>query len=83
MEKKITAEDVIKSLGLEKKPKFSLNVVKWRFIMGRDKQDAEKMLLPAIVFINTNHNSFNYRKKGFMICIGWWDWSIKIGLIII
>ena len=28
MEKKITAEDMIKSLGLEKKPKFSLNGVR-------------------------------------------------------
>ena len=48
------------------------------------KEDVEKMVLPAIVYINTNHKSFKEtRRKGFMICFGWWDWSIKIGAIMI
>ena len=54
----------------------------YRFTAGRNKQDCEKMVLPAIVFINTNHESFtDVKRKGFLICIGWWDWSIKIGII--
>ena len=32
MEDKITAEDMIERLGLEKNPKFSLHVVMWRLI---------------------------------------------------
>lgn len=53
-----------------------------KFSIGANKEDCEKMVLPAIVFINTNHKSFtDLRKKGFMICVGWWHWSIKIGII--
>ena len=62
---------------------FSSGNVKYRFIASRDKEDCEKMVLPAIVYINANHKTFaDNRRKGFMICIGWWDWSIKFGVII-
>ena len=50
--------------------------------MGRSKLDCEKMVLPSVVYVNTNHPAFkDTRRSGFMICIGWWDWSIKIGII--
>lgn len=62
---------------------FAIYNVRWRFIASRNKEDVEKMVLPGIVYINTNHESFtDVRRKGFMICIGWWDWSIKVGAII-
>lgn len=49
---------------------------------GRSKQDAEKTVLPTVIFINTNHQSFeDLRHRGFVIAIGWWDFSIKVGLI--
>jgi len=52
--------------------------VKWRFLIGRRKADTEKAVLPTILFINTNHPAFtDFRRKGFMIVIGWWDFSIK------
>ena len=48
---------------------------------GRNKSDPEKCVLPTILFINSNHYSFNeYRRSGFMICFGWWDFSVKFGL---
>jgi hypothetical protein len=54
-----------------------------RFKIGRDKADPEKCVLPTILFINTNHKAFEQdRLPGFMIIFGWWDYSIKIGLII-
>lgn len=55
---------------------------KFRFIASRSKKDPEKAILPTIIFINTNHKSFKeVRHKGFMIVFGWWDYSIKIGLL--
>lgn len=49
--------------------------------VGRDKADPEKSVLPAILFINTNHEAFtDVRHRGFMICVGWWDFSIKVGV---
>lgn len=52
----------------------------WKF--GRSKMDSEKAVLPAILFINTNHPSFkDLRKKGFMIALGWWDWSVKVWVL--
>jgi hypothetical protein len=49
--------------------------------VGRDKADPEKSVLPAILFINANHKSFtDVRRRGFVLCVGWWDYSIKLGL---
>ena len=54
----------------------------YRFKIGRDKEDVEKLVIPSIIFINTNHESFKEtRLKGFMVCFGWWDYSIKFGII--
>ena len=62
---------------------FDIYSVRWRFIASRTPEDVEKMVLPSIIYINTNHKEFKEtRRKGFMICFGWWDWSIKIGAII-
>ena len=55
---------------------------KIRFKIGKAKADCEKMVLPGIIFINTNHESFeDDRREGFMIFLGWWHWSISFGLI--
>ncbi|QQO97175.1 hypothetical protein Nekkels2_77 [Cellulophaga phage Nekkels_2] len=54
----------------------------YRFSIGRNKEDVEKLVLPSIVYINTNHLEFKEtRRIGFMLIFGWWDWSIKIGII--
>ena len=54
----------------------------FRFTFGRDTDDCEKLVLPAIVFININHPSFEEnRAKGFLVCVGWWDFSVKIGIL--
>ena len=51
------------------------------FKIGRDKKDVEKCVLPTILFINTNNKEFGEsRHKGFVICLGLWDFSLKIGL---
>ena len=51
------------------------------FKIGRDKQDVEKCVIPAILFINTNNKEFGENAhRGFVICFGWWDYSLKIGL---
>lgn len=53
-----------------------------RLNVKRAKQDPEKCVLPTIVYINTNHSSFgDLRKNGFMLFIGWWDFSISFGVI--
>jgi len=50
---------------------------------GRNQKDPEKCVLPTILFISTNHPSFDeVRRPGFMICLGWWDYSIKLGVIL-
>lgn len=65
------------------KIKGYINNINYRFLIGRNKEDVEKMVLPAIVYINTNHEAFKEdRMRGFLICIGWWDWSIKLGIIL-
>jgi len=71
------------------KPQFIVGAVISRFFfnermwlkIGRDKAEPEKSVLPTILFINTNHQSFtDLRHRGFMLCVGWWDFSIKLGL---
>lgn len=55
----------------------------WIFIVGRDKNDVEKAVIPTVLYINPNHQVFEEaRTPGFMIALGWWDFSIKLGLII-
>ena len=46
-------------------------------------QDPEKCVLPTIIFVNFNHSSYgDLRRKGFAICIGWWDLSVKLFVIL-
>jgi len=55
---------------------------RYRFIIGRTPEDPEKCILPTIMFINTNHSAFKEVKtQGFMVVFGWWDYSIKIGML--
>jgi hypothetical protein len=54
-----------------------------RFILlvSRTTEEPEKAVLPTILWINTNHSAFeDVRHRGFMIVLGWWDYSIKFGL---
>ena len=51
--------------------------------LSNDKNNVEKAVLPAIIFINTNHKTFReYKHRGFLLAIGWWHYSIKIGIFI-
>jgi len=51
------------------------------FTIGRNSMDAEKSVLPTILYINTNHPHFaDSRHRGFVLVFGWWDFSIKVGL---
>lgn len=52
--------------------------------IGRDKSDPEKAVLPTVIFINTNHEDFepDIRKNGFVLALGWWDFSVKVALIL-
>ena len=55
---------------------------KFRFTIGRDSDDVEKLVLPSIVFVNTSHREFKESKrKGFMLIFGWWDFSISFGFL--
>lgn len=47
--------------------------------MGQNDDDPEKAIIPTVIFINSNHHSFgDNRTSGFMLCLGWWDFSIKL-----
>jgi len=51
-----------------------------RLSAGRGMQDPEKAVLPTIIYVNTNHEAFgDLRSKGFVVAVGWWDYSIKVG----
>jgi hypothetical protein len=51
------------------------------FNASRNADDPEKSILPSLIFINANHPSFaGIKRKGFMLCIGWWDFSVKFGI---
>jgi hypothetical protein len=44
-------------------------------------EDVEKAVTPTIVWTNTNHSSFVFmRQRGFIIMIGWWHFSISVGV---
>jgi len=58
-----------------------MHITKIYFKAGRNSSDPEKVILPTLMFINSNHEAFeDVRRPGFMLCIGWWDYSIKFGL---
>lgn len=49
---------------------------------GRSIDDPEKAVLPTIVVINTNHNSFgDIGRPGFSIMLAWWDWAIQMAIV--
>ena len=50
------------------------------FNIGRDKQEPEKALLPALIIINSKAFPEFEHISGFMLALGWWDWSIKFGI---
>jgi hypothetical protein len=56
-------------------------LIKYMFEYGQNKDEAEKAVLPTLLFINPNHESFKeLRHRGLILCFGWWDYSIKFGL---
>lgn len=53
-----------------------------RLMFSRDKDEPEKAVLPAIIFISSNHHSFgDLRMPGFCLCAGWWDYSVTLHVI--
>lgn len=57
-----------------------LSLGRFALIISRDQGEPEKAVLPAIIFLSSNHPSFEeLRRPGFLICIGWWDFSVKFG----
>lgn len=58
-------------------------ISRFYFKVGRDKAYPEKRVLPTILFINTNHEAFtDVRRRGFMLCFGWWDFAVKFGMFL-
>lgn len=61
----------------------NMDFSRFHFSAKRNSTDPEKALFPTIIFINVSHPSFDditdERIKGFMLCFGWWDFSIKFG----
>jgi len=53
--------------------------MRWRFRVHVDASpdDVEKLVLPAIIFVNHSHPHFNPRTVGFSVFLGWWHWSIS------
>lgn len=45
---------------------------KWGLFCGRDSEDPEKAVLPAIIW--TRDEVFG----GWCLTFGWWDWSIRL-----
>lgn len=53
------------------------------FKISREKSDPEKAVLPTIIFVNTNHETFgDIGNRGFVLCFGWWDFSVRAGLFL-
>lgn len=49
---------------------------------GRACEDPGKSVLPLILFINTNHDSFgDLRRLGFVVFVGWWDFYVEFGWV--
>ena len=61
--------------------KSQMDITKIYLKAGKNAADPEKVVFPTILFINSNHPAFeDVRRPGFMICLGWWDYSIKFGV---
>lgn len=74
-------KDQAKNEEIKQDACLRFKIRRFYFDIGRAKSDVEKCVLPTILFINTNHNAFtNLRRKGFLLCFGWWDFSVKFGL---
>lgn len=54
--------------------------IKWS--AKRAPHAAEKVVTPAIIFINSWHPKFHEYEKlglhGFGLYAGWWDWSVGV-----
>ena len=54
----------------------------FRFEVTSNPEECEKLVTPAIVFVSTNHSSFEeVRTQGFIIGIRWCHYSIIFGII--
>jgi len=50
--------------------------MKVNFHAGRHPGDGEKAVLPALVYVSGEDAAF----KGFLIALGWWDWSVSVSV---
>lgn len=45
-----------------------------KFKIGRAKDDPEKLVTPGIVYCTKEIDG----RRGSVLALGWWDWSIKL-----
>jgi hypothetical protein len=58
--------------------------MKFAFSARRATYDAEKAILPCLIFCNVRHPAFrddNEGLAGFTISAGWWDWAVSMTAI--
>ena len=54
----------------------------FRFEVASNPKDCEKLVTPSVIFVNTNHPSFEeVRTQGFIIGVKWWHYSLIFGII--
>ena len=52
------------------------------FLSGRFNGDFDKLVLPSILFFNTNHKAFKERRRpGFVLMLSWWDFHIGVVMV--
>jgi len=57
--------------------------IHFRSEFSYSKEDPEKLLLPGIIFINLSDPYLENSGddiKGFMLCLGWWHWSLNLSV---
>lgn len=60
----------------------SFGKIFWTLHVKRSKDDPEKLITPAILFVSANHPAFEEdRQNGFLLALGWWDFSIRLAII--
>lgn len=54
-------------------------MIKTKLRFYRDKDDPEKAVLPAILYVSTSHPEFNNPYcRGFCLVFWWWDFGVSI-----
>lgn len=49
----------------------------------RAKSEVEKSVLLCLIYVNSNHKSFeDIAQPGFILTLGWWDFAISFGIVV-